>query len=111
MSDDSPKFESWGILEVMGHSRFAGFITSQSIGGVNMIRVDVPEVPAGQHSDARPAFTKMFTQQAIFALTPTTEQTARAAAASFLARAMSLFEMPMHRLPATDEHSEDEEDY
>lgn len=112
MSDDAPRFESWGILEVMGHSRFAGFISSQAIGGVNLVRIDVPELPAEGSYDGRPGFTKLFTQQAIFSLTPTTEQTAREAARSFRSRPLSMFELPSMRAPAlTDERDDDEDEF
>jgi hypothetical protein len=109
VSDDSPKFESWGILEIMGHARFAGFISSQAIGGVNFVRVDVPELPAeGTMYDARPAFTKFFTQQSIFSLTPTTEETARQAARSFRSRAVAMFELPSARLPYSPGDDDDD---
>ena len=38
------KFECWAIVEVMGHSRYAGRVTEQAIGGCAFVRVDVPAV-------------------------------------------------------------------
>lgn len=99
MSDDAPRFESWGIVEIMGHTRYAGFIASQAVGGVNMLRIDVPEIPSDRDLETRPAFTKFFTQAAIFSLTPTTEETAREAARNFRSRPLSMFELPARRLP------------
>ena len=109
MSDDNPQFESWGILEIMGHSRFAGFISSQAIGGVNMVRIDVPEIPGDRFADPRPAFTKFFTQAAIFSLTPTTEESARTAARSFRSRPMDIFELPTHRAITDGSDSSDDD--
>ena len=89
-----PTFESWCIVEIMGHARYAGFVTEQPVGGCSFVRIDVPELPEENGYDRRPAFTKLFGQGSIFAITPCTEQTAREAARSFRARALSMFEMP-----------------
>ncbi len=40
---ESPKFETWAILEIMGHVKLAGFVTEQTIAGSAFIRIDVPE--------------------------------------------------------------------
>jgi len=45
---DSKTFESWAIVEVMGHRQFAGYVSEQAIGGASFVRVDVPEVHAGR---------------------------------------------------------------
>ena len=42
---DPGKLETWAIVEVMGHNRFAGFVQQVPMGGAAMIRVDVPEIP------------------------------------------------------------------
>lgn len=104
--DDQPKFDQWCIVEVMGHSRFAGRVTEQAVGGCSFIRVDVPEC------DGRSAFTKLLGGGSIFALTPCTEQVARAAGRSFRARPYEFFELPMlpttvHDVPEDDETDED----
>lgn len=89
----SEKFESWGVVEVMGHQRFAGWISEQSIGGASFVRVDVPEVPAVAHrgytQDAIPAYTKLFGGASIYAITPCTEEVARRAVANFCSRPLS----------------------
>lgn len=96
---EEPKFAEWAIVEVMGHSRYAGHVTSQAIGGASFIRVDVPAV------EGRPAFTKLLGAASIFAITPCTEQTAREACKSFRARPYQMFELPM--LPS---HVDDDDD-
>lgn len=97
-----PKFEQWAIVEVMGHARFAGYVTEQPIAGSSLIRVDVPEIPerkeirkqwlwdAEKKRDVAvdgeviiqgsPAFTKLFGVGSIYAITPCTEEAARKAA-------------------------------
>ncbi|MGB0888749.1 MAG: hypothetical protein ACPGWS_00570 [Solirubrobacterales bacterium] len=66
-------FRQWAVVEVMGHRRFAGFVTVETIAGP-MVRVDVPAV------EGRLGFTKMLSPQSIYAITPTTEAIARRAA-------------------------------
>lgn len=83
------KFEQWCIVEIMGHNVFAGFVTERTLGGTAMIQVDVPEVDA-EH----PAFTKLFSSNAIYAISPTTEEHARAAAARIRQRPVTLYILP-----------------
>lgn len=83
------KFEQWCIVEIMGHNIFAGFVTERTLGGTAMIQVDVPEV-----DDAHPAFTKLFSSNAIYAITPTTEAHAREAAARIRQRPVTLYILP-----------------
>jgi len=81
------KFETWGLVEVMGHGRFAGQISEQAIGGCAFVRVDVPAVGKEQ------AFTKLLGQAAIFAITPTSEGVARQLAASFSVQPVNVWEL------------------
>lgn len=96
---EDAKFASWAIVEVMGHSQYAGWVTTEVLAGP-MIRVDVPEL------EGRPAFTKYLAPASLFAITPCTEQTAREAAKAYRARAVSMFELPMLRI-----EREDHDDY
>ncbi|MEN6466077.1 MAG: acetyltransferase [Syntrophaceae bacterium] len=68
------KFESWAIVELFGHQRIAGKISEQQIGGCSFLRVDVPA------SENSPAYTKLYGNGAIYGITITDEETARAAA-------------------------------
>lgn len=102
--ESQEKFESWCIIEVMGHSRYAGFVSEQVIGGCSFVRVDVPA------SESGPAFTKMLGQSSIFAITPCTEATARAAVKSFRSRPFSMFELPMLAAPSDDDDEADEDE-
>lgn len=113
MSTDLSKFEQWAVVEIMGHRRFAGFVSEQTVGRASFVRVDVPDVAV--NGDTLPAFTKLFGAGSIYAITICTEETARAFAASIRERAFSTYEAP--RLPALtasedapcfDEDDEDE---
>ncbi|MGE5590980.1 MAG: acetyltransferase [Bacillota bacterium] len=68
-------FAEWAILELMGHRRLAGHVTEQEIAGASFIRIDVPGV------DATVA-TQFYAPVAIYAITPTTEEVARAVASA-----------------------------
>lgn len=65
-------FDSWALVELMGHQRIAGRVTEAEIGGSKFVRVDVPE------TTGRPAMTKFLGPSSIYAITPMTEETARA---------------------------------
>lgn len=91
--------ETWAILEIMGHQKFAGFLTEATIAGSAFVRIDVPKVTL---KDGRilPPFTKLFGPSSIYAMTPCTEETALAWVSQLRQRAFSEYEAP--RLPAID---------
>jgi hypothetical protein len=85
---ENSKFESWCIVELFGHQRIAGLVTEQTIGSSSFVRVDVPAC-----GDV-PEYTRFFGNGAIYAINPVAEPIARAAAAQFNARPVSLYELP-----------------
>lgn len=96
---DQQKLETWAIVEIMGHQRFAGYVSERAIGGASLLQVDVPEC------DGRAAFTKLIGVGSIYAITPCTEETARAAAQHYRTRAFHEYELP--RLPAPVDQGRD----
>lgn len=40
--ESKPTFDSWAIVEIMGHDKYAGRVTEEPLFGVNMLRIDVP---------------------------------------------------------------------
>jgi len=67
------KFEEWAILELMGHRRLAGKLTDAVIGGGAFIRVDIPGKNGRQT-------TQYYSSDAVYCITPTTEDIARTVA-------------------------------
>lgn len=65
-------FREWAIVEVMGHTVYAGLATDTSVGGQSYLRVDVPA------SGDRQAFTKLLGPGSIFSISPCDEATVRA---------------------------------
>lgn len=70
MQQETAKFESWAIVEIMGHIKVAGMCTTQNFGNTVMLRVDIPE------TDQHPAHTQMYGMGSIFSIKPCDEQTA-----------------------------------
>jgi hypothetical protein len=71
---EKAEFKTWAIVEVMGHVEYAGLVTSETIAGSAMLRIDVPEMKD------RAAFTKYLATGALYGITPCSEATARARA-------------------------------
>lgn len=71
MSNEPERFEAWAIVEVMGHKSYAGFVTAEVIAGAAMLRIDVPA------TSTLAGFTKYLSCQAIYGISPCTEQTAK----------------------------------
>lgn len=84
MADES----FWGLLELMGHRRLAGKITRDDGG---LIRIDIPD-----------GCTQWYGTGAVYAITPMSEETARAAASQLnhMARLSCLGAPPRARRPA-----------
>lgn len=77
----------WGIVELFGHNIIAGEIGEQMIGGETFIRVDVPSV------DSLEGFTKFFGKGALYAITPSNEETARNAVSGLRAKPIELWKL------------------
>jgi hypothetical protein len=71
MSNEKAAFRQWCIVELFGHSQIAGEVSEQRIGDSSFVRIDVPEV------NGQPAYTKLYGEKAIYAITPTDEATAK----------------------------------
>ena len=79
MPEHTQSYESWGIVEVMGHKKYSGFVGEQIIAGAALVRVDVPET-VGCAGNVTKAYTKLFGVGSIYCITPCTEEIARKAA-------------------------------
>ena len=66
--------KEWAIVELFGHTKMAGEVSTQTLGGASFIRVDAPE------TKSKPAYTRTLNPSAIYALNWCTEDVARAAA-------------------------------
>ncbi len=100
--EQQAKFEGWALIELFGHQREAGFVTTQYFGDKAMFQVDVPEIPEREETltapkwgpesllpagtvigrEAIPGRTRLVNPGAVYALNPATEEAVRAAIAA-----------------------------
>lgn len=110
--EQTEKFDSWGICEVMGHKRFAGHITEQTIAGAALVRVDVPAVTT-RSGTAVPEYSKLIGVGSIYCITPTTEEIARKAAAVIAEHnsdPLPVYIPPDRQIPATVPDEDEDDD-
>ncbi len=129
-------FEGWCVVEMMGHRKEIGYVTTEAFGQAVMFRVDTPELPerefiltspeyAESAPDVRswcPAGTKvkrpaaqartcLVAPSSLYAMNPCTEQAARAAIERSFVRPLILVEMPSGlALPAPVNEDTDDSD-
>lgn len=97
MEAQQGNFEGWAVVELMGHQREIGYVTTEVYGAAALFRVDVPEIPEREYTlefgtyidgktvpagskvavAASPARSRLVNPSAIYALNPCTEATAR----------------------------------
>lgn len=82
--------EGWAIVELMGHRRLAGMVSEVEVAGTGFIRVEVLQ---GERF-----VTQLYAPGAVYAITPTTEETARQSAAINQVEPVNRWEM--RALPA-----------
>jgi DNA polymerase-3 subunit epsilon len=105
----SEKFDMQCVVELFGHSRIAGKVTEQAIGGATFIRVDVPK------TTKRDGFTRFYGAGAIYSITPVDEQVAAAMAESLEVEPVSEWTLSLalrdKLIPATTGPAPDREDW
>lgn len=93
MNETPQSFESWAIVEVMGHKKYAGLVTEQVIGGQSFVRVDVPEIHDDNPDERREPFCKLFGAGSIYCITPVSEEVARRMVLQLAERPIPIFEL------------------
>lgn len=85
MNPETERFAEWCVVELMGHRRLAGFLTEVEIAGRGFLRLEIPSAP--------PA-TQLYNPTSVYAITPTTEDTARRVAALTAVASVQRWELP-----------------
>lgn len=83
--EEKQEINGWAIIELMGHAKCAGYVTTAIIGTSGMLRVDVPK------EDGMPAYTRFYGPGAVYSLTMVTEALARAALRSIRPPAVTVY--------------------
>ncbi len=123
-------YEGWAVVEVFGHQRYAGYVTSEAFGQAVLFRVEVPplearervtkhweyadekNVPPGStvRDDAVQGYTKFFGPGAIYALTPCTQAAAEKAVAAMQARKVSVVQLAPEAKTLPPPRDDDDDD-
>ena len=102
--EEQAKFEGWAIVEMMGHRKEIGYVTTENYGAAALFRIDTPglddreyelerpewlrtnegslrEAPKGSkvRRPGVPARSVLISPSSVYALNPCTEETARKA--------------------------------
>jgi hypothetical protein len=89
---DAGGFEGWVILELMGHRRLGGYLSEQEVAGAKLLRIDVPKAE-GEGDVA----SQLYSSAAVYCITPTTEELARAVARRAQPTPVTRYELAPHR--------------
>lgn len=65
MNPTQERFESWAILELMGHQKMAGLVTEANVAGKGFLRIDVYDA-AGESV----LFSRMVNPDSVYAINP-----------------------------------------
>ena len=71
---DSPGLGCWAIVEIMGHTRLAGYVTEEQVAGATMLKIEVPAIAGDRPRDP---FVRYYSAGSIFSISPCSEEHAR----------------------------------
>lgn len=111
------KFDGWGIVDVLGHQRYVGYVTTEAYGQAVLFRIDVPALDARERLTKRPGYidgrycpagttvkegpvdgyTKLIGAGSIYAITPCTKEAALKAVEEMQARPLMSLQLPPER--------------
>lgn len=141
MSDEvevkQANFEGWAIVEMMGHRKEIGYVTTQAFGQAVLFRVNVPELPEREFTLTRPEYASegngelrrwcpdgtkvkrmasparscLVSPNSLYAMNPCTEIAARTAIERTIERPLIILELPkdMKALEITRADEDDDE--
>lgn len=75
MTDEKIPFDQWCVLELMGKVRLGGRVREEQVFNVSMIRIDIPADKEGNFKG-----TRYFHPNALYGITPVTQEVATAVA-------------------------------
>lgn len=113
MEQSGAKFEGWAVVELFGHQREVGFVTTQYFGDKAMFQLDVPELPERELEIKRPQYlgstfapagtkvskaaipgrSRLISPGAVYALNPCSQDFAMQALDEMTAREIKIIEL------------------
>jgi hypothetical protein len=58
MEHETSKFEGWAVVELFGHAREAGYVTTEYFGAGALFRIEVPPLPEREVTLLRPEWVE-----------------------------------------------------
>ncbi len=128
MEHETSKFEGWAVVEMFGHSREVGYITTEYFGAGALFRVEVPPLPEREVTLVRPEWvdgelagagskivrgavegrTRFIGPGAVYAMNPCSKDAAFTALESISHREVKVVELITAKRLATTLPGEDE---
>lgn len=56
MTTEQAVFNGWAIVDVLGHQRYIGYVTTEAFGAAVLFRIDVPALEARERTTVRPGY-------------------------------------------------------
>jgi hypothetical protein len=109
MSEQTPTFDVYAIVELFGHARIAGRVSEQVIAGQGFLRVDVPDLQATKYFPPQQGFSRFYGPGAIYSITPVSKEIATQAAQIMRLQQVNAY-MTVPQLEAGPELAGDEEE-
>lgn len=113
MSEQAEQWEGWAIVELFGHRKLGGHVSTEVIGGGEFLRLDIPgpRSASSPHpiQDDEPEqwhATQFYGPKAVYCITPVEESVARRYAATMQPRPVARYELP----PAEPDDSDGDDD-
>lgn len=101
---EQEKFQTWAIIEFMGHNRYAGLVTEETRFGITMLRLDIP--------DGERMITQYYHPNSLYRLTPVSEEIARGVAVNSKPMPVLPYELPAPKRQAIDSRQDyNDDDY
>lgn len=137
METQTSKFEGWAVVELFGHAREAGYVTTEYFGSGALFRIEVPPLPEREVTLIRPEWienemvgagskivrsavegrTRFVGPSAIYAMNPCSQDAAFQALEAMTRRDVKVVELvkakhpAYHVLPGEDGADEAQEEY
>lgn len=120
------RFEGWAIVDVLGHQRYVGYVTTEAYGQAVLFRVDVPALEERERTTKRPGYaadgrylpagtvvkegavsgyTKLIGSGSIYAISPCTKEAALEAVEQTQVRPLMQITLPPERALSAPEVS------